>query len=94
MSWRQLHKILLGRAPSVLVTMVLYSAIAVSTAMSGTFAVLDETRGRMTLHATLELRKLAPSHSPVNSVRELEQDGTEITQGRNAQDEWNSDNKI
>lgn len=65
MSWRQFHNILLGRVPRVLVTIVLYSAIAVSMVMSGTFDVFDETRGKMTLQATLELRKLAPSHSPV-----------------------------
>jgi hypothetical protein len=51
--------------------MVLYSAIAVSTVIRGTIDVFDDTRGRMTLQATLELRKLAPSHSPVTSVREL-----------------------
>lgn len=55
---------LLGRAPRVLVTIVLYSANAVSTAMRGTFDVFDDTNGKMTLHVTREFLRLAPSHSP------------------------------
>jgi len=34
-------------------------------ASKGTVAVSDDTSGSITLHVTLELRKLAPSHSPV-----------------------------
>lgn len=49
--------------------MVSYSARAVSTAIRGTDEVSDETNGRMTLQVTLELRRLAPSHSPERIAR-------------------------